>query len=66
VAYAAKPTGDCLASYGPLPPDLRELERTTIVPATGSIKTCLRNFAVQLLTDDEGRLVAVSTLLAEP
>jgi hypothetical protein len=66
VAYAAKPRGECLASYGPLPPDLRRLERTTIVPAAGSIGTCLENFAVQLLTDDEGRLVAVSTLLGEP
>jgi hypothetical protein len=60
---AAKPAGRCLATYGPLPPDLRKLDRTVLVPRHG---TCAMNFAVQLLTDDDGQLVAVSTILGEP
>ena len=66
VAYTDKPTELCLATYGPLPPDLRKLTRTTIVPRKGSIDTCAKNFAIQLFTDDDGDLVAVSTLLGEP
>jgi hypothetical protein len=66
VSYAAKPQGLCLATYGPVPPDLRELTSTVVVPRPGSIDTCAKNFAVQLFADDDGRLVAVSTLLGEP
>lgn len=66
VSYAAKPQGLCLATYGPVPPDLRTLTRTTIVPRPDSIDTCAKNFAVQLFADDDGALVAVSLLLGEP
>lgn len=66
VAYAARPQGLCLARFGPVPPDLRELTRTTVVPREGSIDTCAKNFAIQLFADGDGRLVAVSTLLGEP
>jgi hypothetical protein len=66
VLYTDRPQGLCLATYGPVPPNLRELTRTTIVPRRGSIDTCAKNFAIQLFTDDDDRLVAVSTLLGEP
>jgi hypothetical protein len=66
VSYAAAPRGLCLATFGPVPPDLRKLDRTVIVPRRGSVDTCAKNFAVQLFADDGGRLVAVSTLLGEP
>lgn len=66
VEYTAKPRGLCLPIFGPLPPDLRELSRTVVVPALTSIDACAQNFAIQLLTDEDGRLVAVSTLLGEP
>ncbi|WP_459975354.1 hypothetical protein [Nocardioides pyridinolyticus] len=66
VTYTAKPRGSCMPTYGPLPPDLRELDRTVVVPPLTSVDACAQRFAVQLLTDDGGRLVAVSTLLGEP
>ncbi|MGB0099746.1 MAG: hypothetical protein WBP61_05640 [Nocardioides sp.] len=65
VAYAERPQGSCLPTYGPLPPGLTKLDRVVIVPADGSTQTCAQNFAVQLFVED-GRLVAVSTLLGEP
>lgn len=66
VEYVDKATDPCLRRYGPIPPVLRKLDRAVIVPATGSVDGCIDTFAVQLFTNDEGRLVAVSTLLGEP
>jgi hypothetical protein len=66
VEYVDAPDGLCMPTYGPLPPDLRALERTVIVPAKGSVSSCIQNFAVQVLSDQQGELVAVSVLLGEP
>ena len=55
-----------MPTYGPVPPDLRELDRVVISPANGSIEMCAQNFAIQLFTNEDGDLVAVSTLLGEP
>ena len=63
VDAVTRPTRPCLATYGPLPPHLRGLDRTVLVPKHA---TCATTFAIQLVTDDHGRLVAVSTLLGEP
>lgn len=65
VDQVAEPRTDCLATYGPLPPDLRGLDRTVLVPPHDAIDDCAESFAIQLVTDDQGELVAVSTLLGE-
>lgn len=65
VAYSDRPQGLCMPTYGPVPPDLRRLDRVVIGPAKGSTERCAQNFAIQLFTDDDGDLVAVSTLLGE-
>jgi hypothetical protein len=57
------PPDACLSTYGPLPPDVRALTRTSLVPARRG--SCADDFAVQLFTDGSGRLVAVSLLLGE-
>lgn len=66
VAYAATPDSRCLKTYGPVPPDLRTLAHVAIVPAPGSVDSCIDDFAVQLFSNDAGELVAVSLLLGEP
>ena len=66
VAYVETPDSSCLETYGPVPPDLRKLDRVTIVPAPGSVDSCLDDFAVQLFTTSEGELAAVSLLIGEP
>jgi hypothetical protein len=66
VDYVDAPRGLCMPTYGPLPPDLRKADRVTIVPTEGSIDMCAQNFAVQLFSDDDGELIAVSLLLGEP
>lgn len=66
VAYVDTPDSSCLQTYGPVPPDLRKLDRVTIVPAPGSVDSCIDDFAVQLFTTSEGELVAVSLLMGEP
>lgn len=66
VAYVDTPDSSCLQTYGPVPPDLRKLDRVTIVPAPGSVDSCLDDFAVQLFTTSEGELAAVSLLMGEP
>jgi hypothetical protein len=66
VAYVAAPDSRCLKTYGPVPPDLRKLTRVAIVPAPGSVDSCIDDFAVQLFSNDQGELVAVSLLMGEP
>ncbi|CAI9412031.1 hypothetical protein [Nocardioides sp. T2.26MG-1] len=66
VAYVAAPDGRCLKTYGPVPPDLRKLNHVAVVPAPGSVDSCVDDFAVQLFSNDAGELVAVSLLLGEP
>lgn len=66
VAYAEAAESDCLQTYGPIPKPLRELDRVVVVPAKGSVDSCVDDFAVQLFANDEGQLVAVSTLLGGP
>lgn len=66
VNYTGTADRTCLPRYGPIPPDLRELDRVVIVPVRGAVDSCLDEFAVQLFNNDEGELVAVSTLLGEP
>jgi hypothetical protein len=56
----------CLQTYGPIPPDLRTLDRIAIVPLRGTVDSCIDDFAVLLFVNDRGQLVAVSTLLGEP
>lgn len=66
VAYVETPDSTCLQTYGPVPPDLRKLAHVTIVPAPGSVDSCIDDFAVQLFSDEDGALVAVSLLMGEP
>lgn len=66
VAYVAKPDSTCLQTYGPVPPDLRKLSHVAIVPAPGSVDSCIDDFAVQVFTNADGELVAVSLLMGEP
>jgi hypothetical protein len=66
VAYVETPHRTCLQTYGPVPPDLRTLTRAAIVPAPGSVDSCIDDFAVQLFSNADGELVAVSLLLGEP
>jgi hypothetical protein len=66
VEYVDTPQGICMPTYGPLPPDLRKADRVTIVPTEGSIDSCMQNFAVRLITNDAGELIAVSLLRGEP
>ena len=66
VAYVETPDSTCLQSYGPVPPDLRRLTHVAIVPAPGTVDSCIDDFAVQVFTDDSGDLAAVSLLLGEP
>ncbi len=66
VAFVETPQSSCLQTYGPVPPDLRKLDRVAIVPAPGSVDSCIDDFAVQLFTNAEGDLAAVSLLMGEP
>lgn len=66
VAYVDAPDSTCLQTYGPVPPDLRKLHQVAIVPAAGSVDSCIDDFAVQLFSDEDGALVAVSLLMGEP
>ncbi len=66
VAYVEAPDSTCLQTYGPVPPDLRRLAHVAIVPAPGSVDSCIDDFAVQLFSNADGELVAVSLLLGEP
>ena len=66
VTYVAKPDSTCLQTYGPVPPDLRKLSHVAIVPAPSSVDSCIDDFAVQLFSNDDGELVAVSLLMGEP
>ncbi|MBI2245885.1 MAG: hypothetical protein HYU55_18720 [Nocardioides sp.] len=66
VAYVETPDSTCLQTYGPVPPDLRKLDRVSIVPAPGSVDSCIDDFAVQLFTTPDGELAAVSLLMGEP
>ncbi len=66
VAYVEIADSTCLQTYGPVPPDLRKLDRVAIVPAPGSVDSCIDDFAVQLFTTPEGDLAAVSLLMGEP
>ncbi|HEY0904463.1 MAG TPA: hypothetical protein VGE14_11290 [Marmoricola sp.] len=66
VAYVESPDSTCLKTYGPVPPDLRKLVHVAIVPAPGSVDSCIDDFAVQLFSNADGELVAVSLLMGEP
>ncbi|WP_296607459.1 hypothetical protein [Nocardioides sp.] len=66
VAYVGAPDSGCLKTYGPVPPDLRKLTHVAIVPAPGSVDSCIDDFAVQVFSDENGALMAVSLLLGEP
>lgn len=66
VEYLDAAKDRCLKTYGPIPPELRTLGRVVIVPAEGSVDSCIDDFAVQLFANDDGELVAVSLLLGEP
>lgn len=66
VTYVEKPDSTCLQTYGPVPPDLRKLDRVAIVPAPGSVDSCIDDFAVQVFTNSDGDLAAVSLLMGEP
>jgi hypothetical protein len=66
VTYVESPDSACLKTYGPVPPDLRKLAHVAIVPAPGSVDSCIDDFAVQLFSNADGELVAVSLLLGEP
>lgn len=66
VAYVGSPDSTCLKTYGPVPPDLRTLTHVAIVPAPGTVDSCIDDFAVQLFSNADGELVAVSLLLGEP
>ena len=66
VAYVEEPDSTCLQRYGPVPPDLRRLSHVAIVPAPGSVDSCIDDFAVQVFTNPDGELVAVSLLMGEP
>lgn len=66
VAYVGSPDSTCLKTYGPVPPDLRKLPHVAIVPAPGSVDSCIDDFAVQLFSNADGELVAVSLLMGEP
>ncbi|WP_243059547.1 hypothetical protein [Nocardioides sp. SR21] len=61
--YTEAVESDCLQTYGPIPKPLRTLDRVVVVPAKRSVGGCADDFAVQLFANDEGQLVAVSTLL---
>lgn len=66
IDYSHAVTSDCLETYGPIPKPMRKLDRVVVVPAEGSVDSCIDDFAVQLFTNDEDQLVAVSTLLGAP
>ncbi|MDI6908730.1 hypothetical protein [Nocardioides sp.] len=66
VAYVETSDSSCLQTYGPVPPDLRKLDRVAIVPAPGSVDSCTDDFAVQLFMNADGDLAAVSLLMGEP
>lgn len=66
VDYTHAASSDCLKTYGPIPKPLRKLDRVVVVPAKGTVDGCVDDFAVQLFTNEEDQLVAVSTLLGGP
>ncbi len=49
------PGSKCLQTYGPIPPDLRSLNLVAIVPARGSVDSCIDDFAVQLFVERRRR-----------
>lgn len=65
-ARSPGPAPGCPQTYGPVPPDLRKLDRVAIVPAPGSVDSCTDDFAVQLFMNADGDLAAVSLLMGEP